>query len=44
MQAAEIGGVNTSRKLKIRCGDNFAQIFDFVDDDVTGIERCYPDD
>ena len=44
MQAAVIGEVNTSRKLEIHCGDNFAQIFDFVDDDVTGIERCYPDE
>ena len=43
MQAAVIGEVNATRKLEIRCGDSSAQVFDFVDEDVTGIERCYPD-
>ncbi|MCL2460535.1 MAG: methanogenesis marker 2 protein [Euryarchaeota archaeon] len=39
MAAAVIGEVNISRTLEIRCGDNSAQVFDFVHDDVTGIGR-----
>ncbi|MDR2855030.1 MAG: methanogenesis marker 2 protein [Methanomicrobiales archaeon] len=44
MCATVIGEVNASKKLEIRCGDSSAEVFDFVNDDVTGIERCYPDE
>jgi putative methanogenesis marker protein 2 len=39
MDAVVIGEVNSSRTLEIRRGNSFAQIFDFVHDDVTGIGR-----